>query len=58
MSIIHRYFDISNAKRDLGYEPLIAFDQGWSETIEWFKMNWLPEYQKYGSVSLSKFDWL
>lgn len=52
MLVIHRYFDISNAKRDLRYEPLISFDQGWSNTIEWFKTNWLPKYQEHGSSSL------
>eukprot|EP00429_Kryptoperidinium_foliaceum_P005679 CAMPEP_0176022234 /NCGR_PEP_ID=MMETSP0120_2-20121206/10818_1 /TAXON_ID=160619 /ORGANISM="Kryptoperidinium foliaceum, Strain CCMP 1326" /LENGTH=376 /DNA_ID=CAMNT_0017355369 /DNA_START=54 /DNA_END=1184 /DNA_ORIENTATION=+ len=49
---IHRYFDISNAKRDLKYEPLITFDKGWPETIEWFKTNWLPVYQKHGNSKL------
>jgi nucleoside-diphosphate-sugar epimerase len=46
MLVINRYFDISNAKKDLKYEPLISFDQGWKETIEWFKVNWLPKYKK------------
>ena len=44
MLIIHRYFDISGAKRDLKYEPIITFEQGWAETIEWFQKNWLPKY--------------
>jgi nucleoside-diphosphate-sugar epimerase len=52
MLVIHRYFDISNAKRDLKYEPLISFDEGWEQTIEWFKTNWLPKYQNQGSASL------
>jgi len=52
MLIIHRYFNIKNAKRDLQYEPLISFDKGWPETIEWFKTNWLPEYQKMGVKEL------
>jgi nucleoside-diphosphate-sugar epimerase len=50
MLIIHRYFDISNAKRDLKYVPLISFEDGWAQTIEWFKVHWLPNYQA-GSVS-------
>jgi nucleoside-diphosphate-sugar epimerase len=45
MLVINRYFDISNAKRDLHYKPLITFDQGWKQTIEWFQKNWLPNYQ-------------
>lgn len=44
MLIIHRYFDISGAQRDLKYEPIITFEQGWAETIEWFQKNWLPKY--------------
>lgn len=42
MLVIHRYFDISAAKRDLKYEPLIEFNSGWKQTLEWFKENWLP----------------
>lgn len=44
MLVINRYFKIDNAKRDLQYEPLITFEQGWKGTIEWFKENWLPEF--------------
>uniref|UniRef100_A0A7S2UZ88 3-beta hydroxysteroid dehydrogenase/isomerase domain-containing protein n=1 Tax=Fibrocapsa japonica TaxID=94617 RepID=A0A7S2UZ88_9STRA len=46
MLTIHRYFDIEAAKKDLKYEPLIEFDKGWLETIDWFKQNWLPK-QKF-----------
>lgn len=49
MLVIHRYFDISAAVKDLKYEPLIDFDAGWNETIEWFRRNWLPTfYEKHG----------
>ena len=41
-----RYFDISAAKADLKYSPLISFKDGWKETIQWFKDNWLPTYQQ------------
>jgi nucleoside-diphosphate-sugar epimerase len=44
MMFINRYFDISGAKRDLQYEPLIEFNQGWKQTIEWFKLNWKNKY--------------
>lgn len=44
MIIINRYFDISAAKRDLQYEPLKTFDEGWKETLEWYRANWLPKY--------------
>jgi nucleoside-diphosphate-sugar epimerase len=45
MMYINRYFDISAAKRDLEYEPLISFDKGWEQTIAWFRENWLPRRQ-------------
>lgn len=44
MLVIHRYFDISAAKRDLHYEPLINFQDGWKQTIQWFRHNWLPKF--------------
>lgn len=52
MMTIHRYFDISNARRDLKYEPLINFDKGWPETIEWFKTQWLPVWKEEGVSKL------
>lgn len=42
---IIRSFDIQGAKRDLKYEPVVEFEQGWKDTIEWFQQNWLPQYQ-------------
>jgi len=39
MLTIHRTFNIDAAKRDLKYQPLIKFEQGWKETIEWFNNN-------------------
>lgn len=44
MLVINRYFNIEAAKRDLHYKPLIQFNDGWKQTIEWFKLNWLPKY--------------
>eukprot|EP01041_Mallomonas_annulata_P008786 gene8786-18173_t len=46
MMVINRHFDISAATRDLNYTPLISFEEGWTQTIEWFKTNWLPKYKK------------
>jgi nucleoside-diphosphate-sugar epimerase len=37
MLTIDRYFDISNAEKDLGYTPLVQHDAAWQKTIEWFK---------------------
>lgn len=39
MMMIDRSFDISAARRDLGYEPLYTFDEAWSRTLQWFKEN-------------------
>eukprot|EP00586_Coscinodiscus_wailesii_P005009 CAMPEP_0172486784 /NCGR_PEP_ID=MMETSP1066-20121228/15514_1 /TAXON_ID=671091 /ORGANISM="Coscinodiscus wailesii, Strain CCMP2513" /LENGTH=375 /DNA_ID=CAMNT_0013252957 /DNA_START=131 /DNA_END=1258 /DNA_ORIENTATION=+ len=44
MLIIHRYFSIENAKRDLKYEPVLPYKDAWKSTVEWFKKNWLPGY--------------
>ena len=43
MLTIHRYFDIANIRRDLGYEPLVRFEEGWPQTVDWFKENWCPQ---------------
>lgn len=45
MLVINRHFDISAARKDLKYEPVIPFEQGWAQTIEWFKENWLPAFK-------------
>ena len=42
--VINRSFDISAAMNDLHYTPLIEFEEGWHQTIDWFKANWLPRY--------------
>ena len=41
---MHRWFDIVNAERDLGFEPIIPYEEGWAETIAWFKDHWLPKF--------------
>jgi nucleoside-diphosphate-sugar epimerase len=35
----HSLADISKAKRLLGYEPLVDFDSGLKDTIEFYKNN-------------------
>lgn len=47
---MHRWFDIRNAERDLQYHPIIGYEEGWRETIEWFKMNWLPHFKRSASL--------
>ena len=48
--VMHRWFDIANAERDLKFEPIIAYEEGWTETIAWFRENWLPTYAKSASL--------
>jgi nucleoside-diphosphate-sugar epimerase len=45
MLLINRYFNIDAARRDLKYEPLITFKDGWEQTIQWFHANWLPKFR-------------
>ena len=40
---MHRWFDIKAAEKDLNFQPIIGFREGWDETIVWFKENWLPK---------------
>ena len=42
MLMIHRWFDIEAARRDLAYEPVVPFEQGWADTVEWFRTVWAP----------------
>jgi nucleoside-diphosphate-sugar epimerase len=44
MITMDRYFDISNAKRDLKYTPIKSFDEAWPTTLQWFKEEWLPKF--------------
>ena len=45
MLVIHRWFDISAAERDLKYKPIVSFEEGFAETLGWLKKDWLPRYQ-------------
>jgi len=44
MLLINRYFDPSESKRDLGYEPIVAPEEAWAKTEDWFKREWVPKY--------------
>ncbi len=37
MLLIDRHFDIRRAKEELRYEPLLSFEDGWEQTIQWFR---------------------
>ena len=30
--------------KDLDFQPIVAWDDGWKDTIKWFQSNWLPGY--------------
>lgn len=44
MMTINRWFRITNAQQDLGYEPVVSYKEAWPDTIEWFRDNWLPTF--------------
>ena len=52
MLMIHRYFDITAAERDLKYEPILTFEEGWNQTLDWFKENWVPKFDPQHQVPL------
>ena len=47
---MHRWFDIAAAEKDLNFTPIIDFREGWDDTIVWFRNNWLPNFNKTGSL--------
>jgi hypothetical protein len=34
---LHQDFSIEKARRELGYQPRVAFREGMQETIDWFR---------------------
>ena len=54
MLVIDRAFNIQAAVKDLKYEPIISFKDGWDETIAWFKSNWLPGFVRSKSTDSKK----
>lgn len=43
---VNRWFRIDAAVKDLGYAPVVAFSDGWPDTLTWFRAHWLPTYQR------------
>jgi nucleoside-diphosphate-sugar epimerase len=41
---MHRWFDITAIEKDLDFQPIIGFEDGWRDTIEWFRAHWLPDH--------------
>lgn len=50
---MHRWFRIDAAREDLGFEPIISFDEGVADTAEWTKQHWLPDYLRRSGGGLS-----
>jgi nucleoside-diphosphate-sugar epimerase len=53
MLLINRWFRIDAAKNDLGYEPVIPFEEGWTDTTAWFRDRWLPAFRQGGGSGLT-----
>lgn len=43
---MNRWFNIKNIENDMEYQPIIGFEKGWADTIQWFVQNWVPEYRQ------------
>ena len=50
---MHRWFDVSAAAKDLQYEPVVPFREGWADTLAWFKAHWLPYFDKRASAGFA-----
>merc|ERR1712176_1274848 len=42
---MHAWFKIEDTRRDLGYDPIVSYDEGWADTAAWFKKRWLPSFR-------------
>ena len=41
------------ANRDLEYEPIVAYDVGWPDTLRWFRDHWLPTFSAKHSMGFA-----
>ncbi|RHY38823.1 hypothetical protein DYB28_000963 [Aphanomyces astaci] len=47
--MMHRWFKIDAATKDLNFEPIVPFSTGWLDAHAWFRTHWLPTFQaNYG----------
>lgn len=42
---MNRWFKTDKAARDLDYTPIIHFNEGWADAIEYFRVHWLPTFE-------------
>ncbi|KAI9006979.1 sterol-4-alpha-carboxylate 3-dehydrogenase, decarboxylating [Hyaloraphidium curvatum] len=54
MLCINRSFSTANARRDLGYVPVLTFEEGMAQTIAWFRDVWLARSRFAGKVGKGK----
>lgn len=57
MLTIDRYFDISVTERDLKYQPVVKYEDGWKQTLDWFAKHekwWKAMASTMGQASLAK----
>ncbi|KPA83623.1 putative mitochondrial NAD(p)-dependent steroid dehydrogenase-like protein [Leptomonas pyrrhocoris] len=50
---MNRWFRIDAAEHDLEFQPIIPFVEGWADTIDWFKKNWLPKFNNQDHSSMA-----
>lgn len=50
MLTMDRWFRITAAENDLGYKPIVSYDEGWQDAIVWFRDNWLPTFDGSGGL--------
>ena len=55
MLTMHRWFNIDAAEKDLNYQPIVGFREGWADTLVWFRQHWLPTFDTAaGMVGLAE----
>lgn len=55
MMTIDRWFDISEAKTVLGYQPLLQHEEAFAKTLEWFVQYWKPNHRT--TVQIKAIGW-
>mmetsp|Transcript_27980 Transcript_27980/g.78255 ORF Transcript_27980/g.78255 Transcript_27980/m.78255 type:complete len:406 (+) Transcript_27980:70-1287(+) len=51
---MHRWFRIDAAEKELQYEPIIPFAEGWKDNAAWFRTHWLPKFKTAGLTGIYK----
>lgn len=51
MLTMNRWFRIDKAERELGFEPIVSYAEGWADTLVWFGEHWLPTFDTKAGVT-------